>query len=132
MASIRIGIRPGLAGLNADEEPLRASTRELVTDLRSEGLPPVEAGQHQPGSKGQIAELMITLGGPTTAVAAAVRIFHLWLKRDRRRSLTLTIDRGSGRPSVIRIEGEAVSERLVSDAVQKLVDGADEGPRESR
>lgn len=73
--------------------------------------------------------MVLMLGGPTAVLGSAVRVFHLWLKRDRRRSLTLIADRGDGNPIVIEIQGEAISEQTVNDAVQKLAGGRPVSPR---
>ncbi len=117
---LRIGVYTGLSTLPPDDEPSRVAARELIDDLRAEGVPYRLEDEQVAGAKGQLADLVVLLGGPAS-IGAVVRIFRLWLERDRRRWLALTIDAGDGAPRTIKIEGDAISERTLHDAVQRLV-----------
>ena len=120
--AVVINLRPGLGGLSPGDDPLRLATTELIADLREAGLPATDDdGDPTPGTKGQLSDLAITVGGSTAAAGALVRIVNLWLRRDRRRSLTVTRDDGSGNPVTFEIKGDAISERTVHEAVQKLI-----------
>jgi hypothetical protein len=120
--AVVLHLRPGLPGLSPGDDPLQLATMELIGDLREAGLPAAEDGPASPGSKGTLSDLAVTIGGSTAAAGALVRIVNLWLHRDRRRSLTITRDTGDGNPEIIEIKGEAISDRTVHEAVQKLID----------
>ncbi|WP_436535174.1 effector-associated constant component EACC1 [Actinoplanes sp. HUAS TT8] len=128
MTSTTIILRPELAGLGADDERTHATVQELVDDLRSVEIPPSAQGRPRPGTKGELTDLVISLGGSTAVVGAAVRVFHLWLSRDRRRSLTLTTDRGDGRRTVVEISGDAVSDETVREAMRQLLEDEPDEP----
>ncbi|PTA42833.1 hypothetical protein C8054_28605 [Micromonospora sp. RP3T] len=108
-------LRPGHPALDLAEEELRdeLKTARLRTDeIRT---PSTEL------TKGWLSELAADAGTPA-AVAGLVRVIHLWLKRDRRRSLTLTRPDGTQ----VRIEGEAISEATVRDAVARALGEPDD------
>jgi hypothetical protein len=101
--------------------PPRSSLADLdgTPELRAAGTEARVAN-----SKGTLTDLVIVLSGPST-VAGAVRIFHLWLSRDKRRSITLT-RKLEGQPAMeIRIEGEAISEQAVRRAIEQISQAAE-------
>jgi hypothetical protein len=125
MTTTRISLHPGLSTLVPDDEPLRSAAAELVADLRElDGLGVTWDSIPAPGTKGQWSDLVVALGGPS-AIGGAVRVFHLWLNRDRRRSLALTRDNGDGKLLTIELSGETISDQTVRDAIQRMVDTAE-------
>ncbi|MBL7258430.1 effector-associated constant component EACC1 [Paractinoplanes lichenicola] len=118
-------LRPGLPGLSPGDDPLQLATAELIGDLREAGLPTTETAPAATGTKGALSDLAVTIGGSTAAAGALVRIVNLWLHRDRRRTLTITRDSANGTPEVIEIQGDAISDRTLHEAVQKLLDAED-------
>ncbi|MBB4690325.1 effector-associated constant component EACC1 [Paractinoplanes abujensis] len=114
-------LRPELPGLSPGDDPLQLATAELIADLREAGLPATETGPATPGTKGTLTDVAVTIGGSTAAAGALVRIINLWLHRDRRRTLTITRS-GPDTPEVIKIQGEAISDRTLHEAIQKLLD----------
>ena len=99
------------------------AVRRLVKDLREGRVEVLAGGASQPGHKGTMTSLVITLATPSMT-AAAVRAFHLWLRRDRYRSLVLTRTGDDGQTEV-RIEGQNISEQAVRDAVRQALEGGD-------
>lgn len=70
------------------------------------------------GQKGVVAKWAakaLTPGGEN----AIVQLFRLWLQRDRRRSVEITIETpGAAEPTVLRVTGEQVSLDVLSEALQ--------------
>ena len=68
------------------------------------------------GTKGGWEQIFITV----SSSAAVVRLFRLWLQRDRRRSITVEIESEQDEAVTLTVNGEAVS----LDALQRAVDAA--------
>jgi len=125
MKPTRLRLQPGLSTLTLADEALQSASEELAADLHDVAdLRIIREDTPAPGKKGQWSDVILALGGPS-AVAGVVRIFHLWLDRDRRRSLTLIKDLGGEKPLTIKITGDSVSEATVRDAVQQLIRAAE-------
>jgi hypothetical protein len=115
-----ISFSAGLSGLGPDHPAVRAATEELLVDLSSgAGLTFSDGGTPEPGTKGWVHDLMFAAGS-TGAIGSVVRIFHLWLKRDRRRSLTLSKYVDGGHVLNIEITGDPISEETVRAAIERL------------
>ncbi|MDG9673929.1 hypothetical protein [Micromonospora sp. DH14] len=123
MATVRVTF--DVAGLPSHHSAVSAALAEFDADLRSAAVlraaaQEVPAGT--PGTKGQWGDLVVTLTGPAV-LAAAVRVFHLWLSRDKRRSITVTtvVAGGDGEQrSTTTIEGENVSDETVRQALERF------------
>jgi hypothetical protein len=114
-------VEPRLLGIHTDHPAAQSAIGELKTDLRDVSWVEVhEKVVPARGTKGYISDILIATGTPA-GIAGLARIFHLWLSRDKRRSLSLT--RRSGNSEiVIKIEGENVSVETVNQAVRAIWD----------
>lgn len=115
MADARIEI--GLAGLRSDHPAAQAALGELIDDLRSDTR--MEARERSAaiaGGKGVPVELVVSLSTSGT-VAALVRILKLWLQRDRRRSLSVSLRTAAG-DTVISVDGDKVSTEALTKALE--------------
>lgn len=117
-------LRPGLTGPSPGDGPVQLATVELIADLRTAGLPVTGTDPDAAGATGVLSDPAVTIGGSSTAAGALVRIVNQWLRRDRRRSLTI-IRTAGGTPETIQIQGDAISDRTLHEAVQKLLDDQD-------
>lgn len=134
MPPIEMTVDLNVALLPAGHSAVGAARAEFSTDLRAEAelrratrQVARDVAVEPPGTKGHWDDLVINLAGPTV-VAAAVRALHLWLRRDRRRSVALTRrttgDRHDGQQVTITIEGENLSEETVRRAIDALATGS--------
>lgn len=119
---IKLQVAPSVEGLDKGHPALEAAIDEFNTDLR--GLSGIkieerDAEAARPGSKGALQHLILDPEG-AAAAWAVVRMAKLYLSRDRRRSLTVTIDRPGHEPQTITASGDSVSvealERAIHDA----------------
>jgi Effector Associated Constant Component 1 len=67
-------------------------------------------------AKGAGVELIVSLGA-SGALAGLAQILHIWLSRDRRRTLTLSIRR-EGTAKVVHIDGTNVSLDSITNALE--------------
>lgn len=106
----------GVKGLAADHAAALAACDELAADLKS--VPQLRVAERDSGDhvgKGVLAEVFVGLGG-AGSIAAFVQIVRLWLGRDRRRSLTVSIsEQPTGK--LIKIEGENISVDVLTAAL---------------
>lgn len=120
MSSSEVRFVPGLAALPKDHSALRMAESELRADLHEAGAEVREEPAHAAQTKGWQTDLVLSLGGPA-AIAGAVKVFQVWLSRDRRRSLTVVRhERGSGTTEVT-IRGDAISDETVRVALEKAL-----------
>ncbi|WP_139218040.1 effector-associated constant component EACC1 [Micromonospora phaseoli] len=114
-----------IAGLPSHHSAVSAALAEFDADLRNARALRAAAEEvptETPGTKGQWSDLVMTLTGPAV-LAAAVRVFHLWLSRDKRRSITLTkvVTDGDGEQRITAtIEGENISGETVRQALERF------------
>lgn len=126
MSQLDMTIGLAVAGLPADHSAVRAAAAEFGRDLRDTaelagGIR--ERPVAETGGKGLWSEVVLSLTGPA-ATAAAVRLVHLWLSRDQRRSITMTAEtRTDGvvrATRTITVQGENLSEETVRQAIAQL------------
>lgn len=120
-----VTLHPEMIGLDADHPVVLSAVAELMEDARDvDGLSLTEVDQaSMPGHKGAVTDLVIALGGPSV-IAGAVRVFHLWLRRDKLRSLTLVRKRDGEPDLVVALHGENISEEVIKDALNQVMDQA--------
>lgn len=121
MAIVELIVHPQLAGLAPDHPAAEAALGELLADLRD--VPTLTATQHghpAPGQKGVASDLVIALG-TSGAVGGLVRVVHLWLQRDQRRSLKITRNVDGGQ-HIVKIEGDNISTEIISQALRSIAD----------
>lgn len=120
MADARIDI--SLTGLREDHPVALGALDELTADLRTEpGLRVRERLASTGEGKGVPVELIVSLATSGT-VAGLARIVNLWLHRDRRRSLTVSVQTPAGE-KVVSVTGEEISVEALTaalDAAAKL------------
>lgn len=114
----RVEIR--LAGLLPGHSAVEAASGELLADLRSSpDLRAREVDAPSDGSKGAATEILVSLGA-SGSIAGFVRIIQLWLGRDRRRSLTVSVRSNTGEET-ISIEGDNLSVDALTKALDAVV-----------
>lgn len=119
MAEARLTI--SLAGLRDDHPAAQAALGELVGDLRSEPqLRTKESSAAFGVGKGAPPELIVSLSAAT--VAGLARIVSLWLNRDKRRSIKVSLRTPTSERN-ISVEGDQISVKALTaalDAALKL------------
>jgi hypothetical protein len=114
-----------LAGLRSDHPAAQVAHRELLADLRTD--PRLEAreqsGQIAAG-KGLPVELIVSLGGTSGALAAVARILKLWLQRDRRRSVKVSVRTPAGE-TIVSVEGDQISTETLAKALESAANWRD-------
>lgn len=121
MAELTLVLVPHLAGASAGHPAVEAATRELYADgSETLGVKTSLVG-HPPedGAKGALQDLTFAISAPG-AIAGLVRVFRLWLARDRRRSIDVTIARPGAESTKLHVSGDSVS----LEALQQVVDSA--------
>jgi hypothetical protein len=122
VAEFRVQVTAGVEGLYEDH-PLRlAADDELRAMLREQPSVLVKAAPAKvpDNAKGFLQDLVVNLGGGGAAATFALRAFRLWLERDKRRTLTMTHTDADGRVSTRRIEGTAVSDAALREAIAAI------------
>jgi hypothetical protein len=111
---------PILEGLQPSHPAHRAAMMEL---LQSEPKPATETSDGAPGSKGVSHDLVWQLA-PTVpvTVGALVRAWRLWLQRDRRRSLHITVKESGATKTEFEVSGENISLESVEKAIEAALD----------
>lgn len=117
---LRIDVRPGIGNLSPQLPAHAQAVDELLDDLRSvNGLTAREeaAAPSSPSAKGGITELVL---GPSTASAAwaVVKLARLWLERDRRRTISITVRQPGREPVEIEGSGENLSLDVLARTVE--------------
>jgi Effector Associated Constant Component 1 len=116
MATAEASINVRLAGLGLGHPAAQAAIAELLADLRrAPQLPAREYEASSEGVKGGSLEILVTLG-TSGAIASLVQIVKLWLTRDRRRSLVVSV-RNTADGVDINIEGEQISVAALTQAL---------------
>lgn len=117
-----ITVDADLRGIDRGHSAFQAAWGELLADLRgTHGLRAEErvvAPAADPKRKGWETELIVGLTG-TGTVTGLVQALKLWLGRDRRRSVMVTV-RSDGQESSYEIAGEMIS----TDTLQVALDAA--------
>ena len=121
MAKVEAKLDVHLEGLGSDHPASQAAMDELLSDLKSvTELEAEEREANSDGSKGVMVELVVSLGAPGS-IAGLARIMQLWLGRDMRRSLTVSV-RNAGKETVVAIEGDHISADAVVNALRSAVE----------
>jgi hypothetical protein len=114
-------INPHLPGVDPGHSAFQAARAELLEDLgtvsslraREQDLPT------DGGSKGPLTELVVSISA-SGGIAALVKIVQLWLGRDRKRSLQVTVQTTENK-TTYDISGEGISIETLRDALQAAV-----------
>ena len=116
MATTEASINVRLAGIGLEHPAAQVAIAELLADLRqAPKLPVREFEASSEGVKGGSLEILVTLG-TSGAIASLVQIVKIWLARDRRRSLVVSVrNRADGVD--INIEGDQISVAALTQAL---------------
>jgi Effector Associated Constant Component 1 len=108
-----------VADLDHDHPAFEAAMEEFTTDARDAvEFKVTERSAVSHGSKGGVLqELVLTASATPSSAVAVVQLVKLWLKRDRHRSIQVTI-RQAGKESMIV---EASGDTLSLDSFEKIV-----------
>jgi hypothetical protein len=119
MAEVVIGVH--LLSVDPGHSAFQAALGELLGDIGTvPSLRPRERDlPADDGSKGSLTELVVSLSA-SGGVAALVRIMQLWLSRDRKRSLKVTVQTPQN-TTVYDISGDSVSVETLQDALEAAV-----------
>lgn len=108
-------------GVDSAHSAAQAAYGELLGDLAS--APALRAAERPAGdgggTKGAVSELVLSLTA-SGSIAGLVKIVQLWLGRDRRRSLTVTV-RTNADEAVYDLTGENVSVTALTRALEAAV-----------
>jgi hypothetical protein len=120
-------VLPGMDGLSRGHPAANQAAEEFYADIRTLSGVAIkerdEAGPPQPGDKGVLQQVLLS---PESASAAwaVVKVVKLWLSRDRRRTLTVKVNRPGREPLTIEASGDSISMQALEGAVHVAV-GAD-------
>lgn len=118
-----ITVDADIRGIDRAHPALRAAWGELLADLRA--TPGLRAQEHDVADEGAVkgkgweTELIVGLTG-TGTVTGLVQALKLWLARDRRRSVTVTV-RSDGQEASYEIAGENISTGTLQAALDVAV-----------
>ena len=123
-------ISVSVTGLDQNHQVVELAHDELVDDLRdSPDLTVQSVGAPRPGSKGwaeDTAVLIGSLGGGATLV----KLVKLWLGRDKKRSVKVSIKRPTKPPIVIEATGENMSIDGLNSAIEQALNADNDLDRE--
>jgi hypothetical protein len=108
-----------LKGVGPAHPSAQAAAAELRADLRT--APQLRARERHEGiagKKGAAVHLVVTLGA-SGSVGTVVKIVQLWLNRDRRRSLTVSV-RSGNKETIIRVDGDPISANTLNEALHSV------------
>jgi hypothetical protein len=110
-----------LPGVDPGHSAFQVALAEFLEDLGT--VPPLRTRERDlPGdgaSKGPLTELVVSVS-TSGGVAALVRIMRIWLGRDRKRSLKVTVQTAENQ-TTYEISGEDVSVETLRDALEAAV-----------
>lgn len=99
----------------------QAARSELLADLAT--VPSLRARERdlpaEGGSKGPLTELIVSVSA-SGGITALVKIMRIWLSRDQKRSLKVTVQT-SENGTIYDISGESVSIETLRDALEAAV-----------
>lgn len=116
MTSAEASLVAHVGQVRPDHSAALAAASELLADLQREPqLRARERNTNKHGTKGAIVDLVVSLSGPSS-LAALTRIIHLWLHRDRQRSMTISV-RKDGKETTIKVDGSPISAENLAEAL---------------
>lgn len=110
-----------LPSVDPGHSAFQVALAELLEDLGM--VPPLRARERDlpadDASKGPLTELVVSVS-TSGGVAALVKIMRIWLGRDRKRSLRVTVQTAENQ-TTYEISGEDVSVETLRDALEAAV-----------
>lgn len=114
MMANELVFKPTHGQLDANDPRWDAQVQELMEMLKAHAAPARKAaGTPEEGKKGIDASSIILALGSAGVVTAAVQVFMAWLKRDKKRSLSIKTTKQS-----IEINGDNLSEEVLLKALE--------------
>jgi Effector Associated Constant Component 1 len=106
-------------GLDQDHPAFEAAMEEFTRDARDAvEFKVAERSAISHGSKGGVLqELVLTASATPSSAVAMVQLVKLWLKRDRHRSIQVTIRQEGKEPVTVEASGDTLS----LDSFEKIV-----------
>jgi hypothetical protein len=125
LSTVDVTVQLKIAGLSDDHSAFQAATREFASDARQmRDVTLKERDVGSPGGKGFLQEFALIPSGPSAAWAV-VQLVKLWIGRDRRRSIQVTIKRPGKEPIVVEASGDSLSQQTLDKAIHDaLQDGS--------
>lgn len=124
--SIELSVELEVEGLKPSHPAHEAAVQEF-TDYAHEtaGVAVVDTPvSTTEASKGSWEPLVLSIASPTSV--AVVRMFRLWLQRDRARSVKVKIRSGEQPPVQVEANGQNVSLRALQDAVESALKASED------
>ncbi|MFF3642177.1 hypothetical protein [Streptomyces sp. NPDC002564] len=113
-----------VAGVDADHPLAQHAYEEFREEADAvAGLITEERATPVAGQKGAWTELVLAFGS-LGAGHGVVNLIRLWLERDQKRSVEVTVTKPGEEPFTVRGSGEKVSLGLLEQAVKAAVEGA--------
>ncbi|MFD5079653.1 hypothetical protein [Streptomyces sp. NPDC058371] len=124
MSSIELVVQLAVEGVDPDHslvEQAQAEFREDADDVA--GLLVEERVAPVAGDKGALTELAL-LFTSSRAGSAVVNLIKVWLERDQKRSVEVTVTKPGEQPFVVRASGEKISLSVLEESLKAAVQGA--------
>lgn len=116
MTTLDASLAVHVGAARADHQAVLAAAADLRADLgRLPQLNTRECDTSEHGTKGAVAELVVTIAS-SSSLAALAKIIRLWLSRDRRRSLTVSFQK-DGKETVVKVDGDPISTENLNRAL---------------
>jgi hypothetical protein len=115
-----------VGGLDPDHPAHEVAMDEFMADAREAAeLEVSERNAASHGSKGGVLqELVLTVSAAPSSAVAVVQLVKLWLRRDRHRSIHVTIRQEGEEPVTVEATGDSLSldafEKIVNKALVKM------------
>ncbi|MGW4907524.1 effector-associated constant component EACC1 [Streptomyces sp. NPDC004270] len=117
-------MRLEVAGIDADHPLAQHAYEEFMEDANAvAGLVTTERATPLAGQKGALTELVLVLGARGTG-SGVINLIKLWLERDQKRSVELTVTKPGEQPFIVRGRGEKISLGLLEETVKAAIEGA--------
>lgn len=124
--SLELRLVPGVDGLDKSHHASGQAAEEFYTDMLC--LPGVAITERDvettvSATKGMLQQLV---AAPESASAAwaVVKLVKLWLSRDRRRTLTITVSRPGHEPVTIQASGDSISVQALDSAIHDALEAS--------
>jgi hypothetical protein len=123
MESQTVLVQPGVRDVEPDGDASVVSREDLLALLQEDPdvvVARVPVADHRARGKGLATDIALILGTPG-ALAAVVRIFRLWLQRDRDRYIRIIKHALEDTIEVV-IDAKDASERAIEAALRRVID----------
>lgn len=123
---LRFQLAVDIADIDRHHPAAELALRELLNDLNDTPDVHVESkGEEATGIKGVVDTLLMTT--TPLAIPAVVRLFRLWLARDKARSINVTITSPGKQPTTVEVTGDNVSLQVLQQAVSESFKALNKG-----